>query len=471
MPCQYPIKAHYEAHRNDTGKRSITFKQGDGLLDRPVTVPCGKCPDCAKKYQEEWGARAYHEHLYHKESTFITLTYDDNKLPDGYDLNEGLNHEHFQRFMKRLRNHIKRNEKSSVKIKYLMCGEYGSKLGRPHFHAIIYGWTPKDSESKGTQTDDETGAIHKRITSKTMEKLWPHGFHTLGAVTIQTAKYIAKYAAKGKLNNPKETNYSEKVDSKQERYGEKRLEYIACSHGLGKQWALDNKESILANDRIVTSQAPASEALAKANIFTLTTPRAYLKHIEKDATDNNNQDTIKRLSELKQRRIKTALENTEIEYVFYEAKGIIFQRSMPKYEHIRLEEQRRKLIKTGNHKALNELRPTFVKNYSQIMLPYLHNQKILEKAYKQQVAKIKLASPEQLKKEAHESGRNIDEYTKFILNNYLFNAQVNWKTQLKEIPLPTNNKGERLMDYPPSENIISNEIDFYRYGRKSQEQK
>ena len=58
---------------------------------------------------------------------FVTLTYDDDHLPE-YN---SLNYKHFQDFMKRLR-------KSHSGVRFYMCGEYGEDFSRPHYHALLF---------------------------------------------------------------------------------------------------------------------------------------------------------------------------------------------------------------------------------------------------------------------------------------------------------------------------------------------
>ena len=66
-----------------------------------------------------------HEASMHMFNSFVTLTYDDDHLPE-YN---SLNYKHFQDFMKRLR-------KSHNGVRFYMCGEYGEDFSRPHYHAL-----------------------------------------------------------------------------------------------------------------------------------------------------------------------------------------------------------------------------------------------------------------------------------------------------------------------------------------------
>lgn len=98
-------------------------------------------------------------------STFLTLTYADDALP------EKLDYDDIRTFLKRLR----RN--TPQRVRYFCCGEYGSKTGRPHWHLMLYG---VPTLAKG----------HCHI------KQWPHGGAYVGDVTPKSAAYVARYSLK-----------------------------------------------------------------------------------------------------------------------------------------------------------------------------------------------------------------------------------------------------------------------------------
>lgn len=148
--------------------------------------------------------RLLHENQLHSESCFITLTYAAENLPYGGTLIK----KHFQDFAKRLRKRF-----HGRKIKYFHCGEYGEAcahcglsrrrcrcpsfvvaLGRPHYHAVLFGVTFDDQEHFKDSADGS--AIN---TSETLQRLWPAGFVTVGAVTFKSAAYVARYCLK-KIN-------------------------------------------------------------------------------------------------------------------------------------------------------------------------------------------------------------------------------------------------------------------------------
>ena len=72
---------------------------------------------------------------------FITLTYDDEKLPeDGRLCKEDL-----QKFFKRYRKNLKQE------IKYFACGEYGETTHRPHYHIVLFTNSVVDKQTIAEQ--------------------------------------------------------------------------------------------------------------------------------------------------------------------------------------------------------------------------------------------------------------------------------------------------------------------------------
>jgi len=169
--CLFPTRAQSQ----EFGRPKL-HPEGD------LVLPCGKCSECISKRALEWALRARHEISCHSESCFITLTYLPENLPSIYVVKD-----EFQKFIKRLRKHLKR------KISYMVSHEYGSHTFRPHHHCIIFGWSPdKQSFLKNTAKGE------KIFRSPELEKLWVNGFSSIGTANERTAYYIASYALKGK---------------------------------------------------------------------------------------------------------------------------------------------------------------------------------------------------------------------------------------------------------------------------------
>lgn len=148
----------------------------------PITVACGKCVECLQAKADEWSFRIMDECSCWQENCFITLTYNNDHLPE----NGTLVKKDLQDFLKRLRRKLEPR-----RVRFFACGEYGSKGLRPHYHLIVFNWLPDDMEY--WQTDKSGAEIYR---SATIESLWTFGFSSVGFVTLHTAKYCAKYMQK-----------------------------------------------------------------------------------------------------------------------------------------------------------------------------------------------------------------------------------------------------------------------------------
>lgn len=92
-----------------------------------MLLPCGKCAFCIKKVIDSWCVRLQHEMEVSSSAFFLTLTYNDEHLPEGAELSK----RDLQLFIKRLR-------KKNPGIRYFAVGEYGTEGGRPHYHVILF---------------------------------------------------------------------------------------------------------------------------------------------------------------------------------------------------------------------------------------------------------------------------------------------------------------------------------------------
>lgn len=150
----------------------------DNVSVEYIPVPCGKCVECLQQYSDVWSFRIIRESKLHKQSCMITLTY--AQAPS-----TGVQKRDFQLFMKSLRKSIE-----PVRVRFFACGEYGSKGLRPHYHAIIFGWMPDDLEFFFVRNG------HSVYKSDKVSKIWKHGYISVEEVTIDSAKYCAKYLQK-----------------------------------------------------------------------------------------------------------------------------------------------------------------------------------------------------------------------------------------------------------------------------------
>lgn len=187
MVCYSPLKGYRARRINpETKKRPIVFSPSQGFSDRPVLVPCGKCLGCLMSRSFYWSVRCCCESLYHSESYFVTLTYDDAHLPS----DKNLCRSHFQSFMKRLRYYF-----SDVKIKVFYCGEYGEKRHRPHYHAIIFG-LPLKSKNVYMFPVDSSRRGNLNYACPLLERIWKLGIVRVGTFSSGACSYVAQYTLK-----------------------------------------------------------------------------------------------------------------------------------------------------------------------------------------------------------------------------------------------------------------------------------
>jgi len=177
---------------------------------------CGKCVWCKLQRAKEWSVRMLCEYADFKgNGMFLTLTYDDKK--SNAPFYNTLVKKDFQLFIKRLRKKYKN-------LKYLMCGEYGEKNYRPHYHCILLGVNLRD----------------KNIVNEA----WNLGKCYFGYVEEKSIMYCVKYLLKG--YNKESQAFLDLKNPIHEK------PYMDMSKGLGKQYALMNEERLKKEMSIVT---------------------------------------------------------------------------------------------------------------------------------------------------------------------------------------------------------------------------
>ncbi len=236
MPCFHPITAY-----NKIGG-GLTWKLHESNGTK-TTVSCKQCTGCRQEYSRQWALRNMHEASLWLNNIFITLTYDNEHLPEHGTLVK----KDFQDFMKRLRK--KKGANQHQPIRYYQCGEYGDKFGRPHYHAILFNTNFRDREIiQG----------HKGLTqSETLSKLWGKGHSSIGDVTFQSAAYVAGYVQK-KINGKQKDAINEnglkhyEIMTPNGEIIEKQQEYSTMSRrpGIAGSWFAKHKNDVYPSDNI-----------------------------------------------------------------------------------------------------------------------------------------------------------------------------------------------------------------------------
>jgi len=250
MPCTDPLKVWIR-------------KPTPGYPGRKQTVPCGTCLLCREEQARQWAVRIAHHAQQEEKNCFLTLTYDEaHTPPDG-----GLDYEDLVLFWKRAR-------KRYGQLKYYAVGEYGDKTNRPHYHACVFGHD---------FTEDRIlikKAPNMLWTSVDLARCWGNGFVSIGALTYESARYVASYVTK-KLKT-KQTYRS--VDEETGELVALQQPRPFMSRNIARPWWEKWNAGVAAHDRVVingTQQKP---------------PRAYdrwLKEVDEE-----------RMGEIKSKRME-----------------------------------------------------------------------------------------------------------------------------------------------------------------------
>jgi hypothetical protein len=186
-----------------------------------------------------------HEASLHEESCFVTLTYSPENLPgDG-----SLRKQDFQGFMKRLRARF-----SCQTIRYFHCGEYGAQLGRPHYHACIFGIDFPD------KVFYKPAGEARLYSSALLERIWSYGFCTVGDVTFESAAYVARYIMKKVTGDLAKEHYlcvdNDTGEIACDARGDlcvRQPEYVTMSRrpGIGRAWYQSFFNEVFPSDEVI----------------------------------------------------------------------------------------------------------------------------------------------------------------------------------------------------------------------------
>lgn len=234
MPCYKPLLGFHAPGKTITFDKSKSY----GI---PIELPCGRCIGCRLENAKQWALRCMHESQMHQDNEFLTLTYDQEHLPQ----DATLHYPHFQQFMKNLRQKFKKKT-----IRFYMCGEYGEAteknnfVARPHYHAILFGISFPD---RRFVTERNGLRVYR---SEICQSLWKKGNEELGSVTFQSAGYVARYILK---KQGSKNEYPICDADTGEVVGQRTAPFTRMSlrPGIGESWYRKNKMDLFPHDYAV----------------------------------------------------------------------------------------------------------------------------------------------------------------------------------------------------------------------------
>jgi len=213
-------------------KNLIVFSRPREKRPVELDLPCGQCIGCRKERTRQWGLRCMHEASLYEDNCFLTLTYSPEFLPSDGSLKKV----HLQQFISDLRKKFCYRKGLSLRVRYFGCGEYGDKLGRPHYHLCLFNFDFKDKlywKSVG-------GC--KYYTSSDLQVLWPYGYSAIGDLTFESAAYVARYCTK-KITGKIADDY----------YQGKSCEFplMSLKPGIGFEWFQKFKGDVFPSDEVI----------------------------------------------------------------------------------------------------------------------------------------------------------------------------------------------------------------------------
>lgn len=241
MRCVSPLSAF---RRSEGGK--LGFVPRVGRADVPITIPCGQCVECRLERSRQWAVRIMHEASMHESNCFVTLTYSPEALLRKRDIEfkfpGSLDYRDFQLFMKRMRFKV-------GKVRFFMCGEYGEKEFRPHFHACLFGIRFSDRYPWRMSP-----AGHQLYRSDMLESFWDFGAAEIGELSFESAAYVARYCMKKVTGDPSEAHYAKLDLATGEVYDcVPEFARMSLKPGIGFNWFEKFHSDVFPHDMVVVN--------------------------------------------------------------------------------------------------------------------------------------------------------------------------------------------------------------------------
>ena len=188
-------------------------------------VPCGKCIQCKTKDQGEYAQRCINAANEHGQVWFVTLTYNEDNVPVNFRLEDpsklfdcdgeiiedsskssvlvvdkdtgevcaktrylSLDREDIKKWKKRVKMTYERKYGKRLELNYIICGEYGPRTHRPHYHGMFFGLDKDAARMLEKDWNDHYGfTCFKYIPT----------FSVDGSNQVEkVAKYCSKYCVK-----------------------------------------------------------------------------------------------------------------------------------------------------------------------------------------------------------------------------------------------------------------------------------
>lgn len=274
MPCYNPLAATrlpagtLVIHTRKPGEARKKTPEGYG---KDLAIPCGRCIGCRAETQRQWATRCQHEAQLHERNCALTLTYsNDANYREAFasqdwlrphqdvwtsqksarefstiaqDGLQGPNNAHVDnsrsnykerielskgdhtKFIKKMRSRI------NQPMSFYMCGEYGERLSRPHYHYLIFGYDFPDKKYFKTSLSGT-----KLFRSEELEEIWTEGHAWIGELDVATCNYVAGYVMKKISGEKAETHYLRTDEAGNDFWIQPEFSLMSRNPAIGKKW-------------------------------------------------------------------------------------------------------------------------------------------------------------------------------------------------------------------------------------------
>jgi hypothetical protein len=195
------------------------------MCKQPLTTPngevvaCRRCNECLAARKNDWVNRIVAEGATQPWAGVITLTYDETEISE--DGKKTFRYADIRAFLARLRQTAKYADAAErgvpqrhgrrASIRFVVAGERGSKLGRVHWHMVIFSernlfslgqWALADEQWKAgipaAKGASPLFATEPKLNGKTrlIWDRWPFGHVVIDRFDEKSAAYVAKYCLK-----------------------------------------------------------------------------------------------------------------------------------------------------------------------------------------------------------------------------------------------------------------------------------
>lgn len=135
-----------------------------------LKTPCRKCWQCRENRINDWTGRCIAERETAVAASIVTLTYGGGDCAESRFLRKS----DMTAYFKAIRN-------DGHKVRTFYVGEYGSKKGRAHWHAVLFWPEPMP---------------YREMRQNITDKWWPHGFSYWDSAEEADIRYVMKYINK-----------------------------------------------------------------------------------------------------------------------------------------------------------------------------------------------------------------------------------------------------------------------------------